>query len=80
MFFANTGNKDRKNAVKWVLIKVNLWLLYKLYNLIFNTLIIKIKILQCPRQPDNIVCGYYVMRFMRDIIYANMSTEIPSQV
>jgi hypothetical protein len=24
MFFANTGNKDRKNAVKWVLIKVNL--------------------------------------------------------
>jgi len=80
MFFAQINNKARKGQVRWINIKVNLWLLKKLYYLKFNILIIKIKILQCPKQLDNVACGYFVMRYMRDIIYARFTTEIPPQV
>ena len=37
-------------------------------------------VFQAPQQPDNVQCGYYVLRYMRDIVMKKMTTDIPSQV
>jgi len=45
----------------------------------FKFYLTEIQFLQCARQPDNIVCGFYVIRFMREIVTSQMN-PIPENV